>query len=106
MGQTLTAERESSQAEVVTMIEADATLSRIADEFTQRPSEALTIVTQHGRPALAVLPWEYYESLMETLEIMGDEEAMAAIRRFQRGTASREEIKTYSLEQIKQELGV
>jgi PHD/YefM family antitoxin component YafN of YafNO toxin-antitoxin module len=29
---------------------------------------------------MAILPWELYESIMETLEIMGDTELMAAFR--------------------------
>ena len=38
-------------------------------------------VTRRGRPVLAILPWEDYEALVETLEILGDRELMAALRR-------------------------
>jgi PHD/YefM family antitoxin component YafN of YafNO toxin-antitoxin module len=41
--------------------------------------EAIAI-TEGGKPVLAVLPWETYESPMETLEILSDPAAMAAIR--------------------------
>jgi len=37
-------------------------------------------VTEGGQPVLAVLSWDAYESLMETLEVLSDAEAMAAIR--------------------------
>jgi PHD/YefM family antitoxin component YafN of YafNO toxin-antitoxin module len=37
-------------------------------------------VTRRGKPVLAILPWEEYEALVETLEIMADENLMAALR--------------------------
>lgn len=38
-------------------------------------------VTRHGKPVLAVMPWDLYESLVETLEVLGDRELMEALRR-------------------------
>ncbi len=38
-------------------------------------------VTRRGRPVMAILPWHLYESLVETLEVMGDENLMAALRK-------------------------
>lgn len=37
-------------------------------------------VTVRGKPVLAVLPWDLYESIVETLEIMGDPELLASLR--------------------------
>lgn len=37
-------------------------------------------VTRRGKAVLAVMPWELYESIVETLEIMGDEGLMATLR--------------------------
>ena len=37
-------------------------------------------MTRDGKPVLAVLPWEFYEPVMETLAILGDTEHMAALR--------------------------
>ena len=37
-------------------------------------------VTRRGKPVLAIMPWDLYESIMETLEILGDEEVMATLR--------------------------
>jgi len=37
-------------------------------------------ITRRGKPVLAVLPWELYEALSETLEVMGDKEMMAQLR--------------------------
>ena len=111
MSQTLIAEAkpredEEAKTEAVTLMEADATLTGIADDFSRRPSEAVTVIMQQGRPALAVLPWGYYESLMETLEVMRDEEAMAAIREYDRKVKNGEEIKTYDWEDIKKQHGL
>ena len=41
--------------------------------------ETLT-VTKWGKPVLAILPWEEYEALTETLEIMTDERLMKSLR--------------------------
>ncbi|MDQ2716574.1 MAG: type II toxin-antitoxin system Phd/YefM family antitoxin [Chloroflexota bacterium] len=37
-------------------------------------------VTRHSKPVLVILPWELYESIVETLEILGDEELMSELR--------------------------
>jgi antitoxin YefM len=37
-------------------------------------------ITRRGKPVLAVLPWEMYETLLETLEVLGDPELMEALR--------------------------
>jgi antitoxin YefM len=38
------------------------------------------MITRRGRPVLAVMPWELYESLVETLEILGDPDMLSALR--------------------------
>ena len=58
-------------------------------------------VTRRGKPVLAIMPWELYESLVETLEIMGDEEFMAALRK---SIKEAEEGKTIPWEQVKKDL--
>jgi antitoxin YefM len=37
-------------------------------------------ITRRGKPVLAVMPWELYETLAETLEVMGDSELMPLLR--------------------------
>lgn len=37
-------------------------------------------VTRRGRPILAILPIEEYEAMVETLEVLSDEETMQLIR--------------------------
>ena len=60
-------------------------ISEIRDEITRLPehfdqeSGAVT-VTDQGKPVMAILPWELYDSLIETIEILSDDELMAAFR--------------------------
>lgn len=64
----------------LSIAQAREQLTRLPERFAaEEDLEAITI-TRHGRPVLAVLPWELYESLMETLEIMSDKETMASFR--------------------------
>jgi antitoxin YefM len=37
-------------------------------------------ITRRGRPVLAVMSWELYETLLETLDVLGDANLMAALR--------------------------
>lgn len=37
-------------------------------------------ITRRGKPVLAVLPWELYEAITETLEVMADKETMETLR--------------------------
>jgi len=61
-------------------------ISEARHELTSLPerlaegSEAIA-VTRRGKPVLAVMPWALYESVVETLEILADEELMAGLRR-------------------------
>jgi antitoxin YefM len=48
-------------------------------ERLEKDPGAVTI-TRRGKPVLAVLPWEMYETLLETLEVLSDPELMEALR--------------------------
>ena len=58
--------------------EARHELTSLPERLANEPGAIA--VTRRGKPVLAIMPWELYESIVETLEIMGDEELMAAIR--------------------------
>src|SRR6266536_3966188 len=75
-------------------------ITRLPEQFEEEP-EAIT-VTRHGKPIMAILPWELYESIMETLEIMGDAELMAA---FRQGVKDMEEGRIKPLDDVLKELG-
>jgi antitoxin YefM len=48
-------------------------------ELLEKDPGAVTI-TRRGKPVLAVLPWEMYETLLETLEVLSDPALMEALR--------------------------
>ena len=47
------------------------------------------------------MPWDLYESIVETLEILGDQDLMSALRQ---GIKDIEEGTTYSMDEIWQEI--
>jgi prevent-host-death family protein len=60
-------------------------ITEVRRELTSLPEKmaedlVAIAVTRRGKPVLAIMPWELYESLVEMLEIMGDQETMAALR--------------------------
>jgi prevent-host-death family protein len=75
-------------------------ITRLPEQFEQEPEAVM--VTRHGKPVLAILPWELYESIMETLEIMSDAELMAA---FRQGVKDIEEGRVKPLDDVLKELG-
>ena len=53
-------------------------LTGLPEKLQKKP--ATVAVTRRGEPVLAILSWELYESLQETLEILADEDMMNALR--------------------------
>jgi prevent-host-death family protein len=74
----------------------------LADELNRPTATWAVAVTKRGRPVLALLPWELYESLVETLEILGDQDLMKALRRSLKEARAG---KTVPLEKVKRDLG-
>lgn len=65
--------------------EAQKELTRLPEQFEEQP-EAVT-VTRYGKPVMAILAYDTYkslvetiDSLLETIEILHDEELMATFR--------------------------
>jgi PHD/YefM family antitoxin component YafN of YafNO toxin-antitoxin module len=85
----------------MTIIEARRMLTRLPEHFQKHPRTGAVAVTRRGKPVLAVMPWELYESVTETMEILGDEEAMAA---FRQGVREMEEGKGIPWEVAKKKL--
>lgn len=65
----------------IPIIEARNQLTRLPEQFEKESQTGAIAVTRRGKPVLALMPWELYESIVETLEILGDEELMKALRR-------------------------
>lgn len=60
-------------------------------------------VTKHGKPILAIVDWDLFESVMETLEIMGDPQLLKDLRR---GLAEAASGKTVSWNRARKQLGL
>ena len=98
---TTTAEK-SLVCETLSVSAARQHLTQLPEMLAKKDLTALA-VTRRGEPVLAIMPWALFESITETLEILGDEKLMAALRE------SIEAIKagrTYTSEQARQKLGL
>ena len=48
-------------------------------EKLRKVHEAIT-VTRRGKPVMAIMDWEFYETIIETVEILGDDKIMREIK--------------------------
>jgi prevent-host-death family protein len=62
------------------MVEARKKLTALPDELKHDGEIDVVEVTRRGKPVLAVMPWELYEAIAETLEVMGDERLLTGLR--------------------------
>ncbi|MFL5592180.1 MAG: type II toxin-antitoxin system Phd/YefM family antitoxin [Ktedonobacteraceae bacterium] len=99
----------------ISISEAQNKITQLPEQFGEEP-EAVT-VTRHGKPVMAILPFNTYRSLLEqldtalekldaleeTLEILHDEELMAS---FREGVQELAEGKGRPWEDVKKELGL
>jgi prevent-host-death family protein len=63
----------------LTITQARRGLLNLPERLARAPERAVTI-TRRGRPVLSVMPWEFYESLVETLNVLSDSEMLLALR--------------------------
>jgi len=86
----------------------DLPITEAREELTALPDrlneshEAIT-VTRHGKPVLAILAWEEYETLVETLEVLSDKDLMTTLRQ---GIREAEQGKLIPWSQAKRKLGL
>ena len=66
------------------------------------PDETVSI-TSRGKQVFALMPWELYESLNETIAIMGDPDLMEALKR---GIQDMNAGRITDWKKVKQELGI
>jgi len=73
------------------MVEARKMLTALPEEFQRDTELDAVAVTRRGKPVLAVMPWELYESITETLEVLADGELTSILResitQYERGEA-------------------
>ena len=88
-------------AKVVPFTEARTHLTELLDDVESVHEHV--VITRNGRPAAIVMSQAEYDSLIETLEILGDQKLMADL------AASDEDVvagRVVPWEQVKRELGL
>lgn len=90
-------------SKTIPMIEARKKLTQLPEAFERKPETGAIAITRRGKPVLAVMSWDLYESIVETLEIMSDEAQMASLRQ---GLKEMKQGKLKSWEQVKKELSL
>lgn len=64
----------------LSIMEARKQLTSMPETLMHNGQVDVLEITRRGKPVLAVMPWELYEAVAETLEVMGDKELMAQLR--------------------------
>ena len=88
-------------AKVVPFTEARGRLSELLDEVQARQEHV--VITRNGRPSAVVMSSDEYEAVVETLEVLQDEAAMAALAESERDVAAG---RLSSLDEVRRELGL
>lgn len=81
--------------------EARKALNTLPEELAQ--THATVAVTRRGKPVLAILDWDLFEGMLETMEILADPELMAQIREAEKDIR---EGRTIPWEDVKADLGL
>ena len=86
--------------EKITITEARNRFMRLPDEAAKHE---ILAVTRKNKEVLAVMSWELYEGLLETLEILSD---AALMRQLKKGIEDVKAGRTHSLKEAYERLGL
>jgi len=81
--------------------EARKALTTLTDEMSV--SSPAVAITRRGKPVLAVMNWDLYEAIVETLEVMTDDEMVESLRASLREVAKG---RTVSSAKVAKDLGL
>jgi antitoxin YefM len=73
-------DKEFAMPQILSIMDARKQLTSLPETLFHNGQPDVLEITRRGKPVLAVLPWELYEAVSETLEVMGDKELMAQLR--------------------------
>lgn len=65
---------------ILPIMEARKQLTSLPELLVHNGQVDVVEITRRGKPVLAVIPWELYESISETLEVLGDRDLMLLLR--------------------------
>ena len=85
----------------VSLTDARAVLTQLPEKLAE--GQGVIPLTRHGKPVLAIMTWDLFESWLETIEIMSDPELMAQLRQ---SMSEIEEGRTRPWEEVKEEIDV
>lgn len=88
-------------AKTVPLSEARARLSELMDELERRHEHV--VITRKGRPVAVLVPSAEYDAVEETLEVLHDEDLLAALRESERDVKAG---RLQSLDHVRRELGL
>ena len=66
---------------IMPMMEARKNLTLLPELLVRDDEIDVAEITRRGKPVLAVMPWDLYETIQETLEVLGDEKLVAQLRK-------------------------
>ncbi len=87
----------------LSITEAREQLTRLPQQFADHPEMGALALTRRGEPVMVIMPWELYDAITETLDILGDAEQTALLRQSMKDVAAG---RTAPWEEIKAELGL
>ena len=74
----MTTSQPEYETEQMSIAKARAMMSQLP-ELLSNENQAMA-VTRHGKPVMAMMSWDMFESIMETMDIMGDADLMNPLR--------------------------
>ena len=83
----------------VSLTDARAVLTQLPEKLAE--GQGVIPLTRHGKPVLAIMTWDLFQSWLETIEIMSDPELMDQLRQSMKEI---EEGRTRPWEEVKAEL--
>ena len=92
---------EQEKLEGVSITKARGMLPQLSEQLADWGS-AIPL-TRHGQPIMALMSWELFESIEETLEIMSDPDLMGQLRE---SIKAAEEGRIRPLEEVASEMGL
>ena len=78
-------------------------LLKIAKDLNRHPEHGAVTLTNRGKAVLTVMSSDFYESLVETMEVMSDKKLMADLRK---GIREIKQGKGIPWEKVKADLGL
>jgi prevent-host-death family protein len=88
---------------VIRQIQISEARRKLNELYKEMGPDETVSITSRGKQVFALMPWELYESLNETIAILGDPDMMKA---FKRGVQDIKSGKVTDWGKVKQELGI